>query len=263
MRKISDWICDQSQAAIYESDAESLSSDVSSLRQSSSMKQIVEGAHDAHSSALIEMAFSLNKEKAAIAKSKILEIEEIVPPDRTVDVCFGKVSPSVCRYLVRAIELDCLFGLDGKDIIEVGAGWGGLCAIIHKLFSVRSYSIFDLPSVCSAQKIVLSKMDIFPSFPESAEERQADLFISDFAFSELTLQGQLEYKPVMSSCKSGAIMAPSFLGSGRTHTPAQMQQRLTELSAANVVWGCDHSHYINLARLFGDIRILDSYLWSR
>jgi hypothetical protein len=50
----------------------------------------------------------------------------------------GEISPSTLRYIKVLSDIKNLFGdLNGKKIIEIGAGYGGQCFITSKYFKLK------------------------------------------------------------------------------------------------------------------------------
>jgi putative sugar O-methyltransferase len=89
-----------------------------------------------------------------------------------------------------------------KRILEVGVGFGALCKIFSSLYDFEEYILIDLPEVIGLCKKYLNK---FPSISNkltfiSTEELKSidkisdiDLFISDSAIAECSLETQLMY----------------------------------------------------------------------
>lgn len=102
------------------------------------------------------------------------------------------VSPSTLRYIKTVEDLKKHFGhLSGMAIAEIGAGYGGLCKIIHDVYKPADYFLFDLPEPLSLQKKFLSRFDITPVTDEYPE--QIDLLIAMYSWSELSEELQVDY----------------------------------------------------------------------
>ena len=102
----------------------------------------------------------------------------------------GKISPTTLMYIKILYDLEKLFGkLDGFDIVEVGVGYGGQSRIINEKFNINSYTLFDLKETLLLSEKFLSKFKNFEKNKfQSIEDyplKQHDLFISNFAFTEL------------------------------------------------------------------------------
>ena len=76
---------------------------------------------------------------------QLMKADEIGSPPKFK---FGAeyLSLNLCRYIDSVCLLEKEFGtLDGMNITEVGAGWGGLAHAIQTRWRVGSYHIIDLP----------------------------------------------------------------------------------------------------------------------
>jgi putative sugar O-methyltransferase len=119
----------------------------------------------------------------------------------------GSWSPTTFRYAKVAGDLLTMFGdLEGADIAEIGAGYGGQCLLLSKLLRWRSYTIFDLAPVQKLQRRYLSGFDVpgvaFESVDKLPRGKSYDLVISNYAFSEcargagsIPRQGRERIKP--------------------------------------------------------------------
>jgi hypothetical protein len=109
----------------------------------------------------------------------------------------GSFSSTVLRYVVVADQIQKLFSLPSHpNIVEVGAGWGGQCCVLLKLFPISSYVIYDLPEVNGLIRKVLKTLDIKNVtcvLPGEQPQKKYDLFISNYAFSECDRSVQMEY----------------------------------------------------------------------
>lgn len=111
---------------------------------------------------------------------------------------FGSWSPTTFRYAKVAGDLLTMFeNLEGFDIAEIGAGYGGQCLLLSKLLRWRSYTIFDLPSVQKLQRRYLSEFGVpnvaFESVEKLERGKGYDLVISNYALSECARAVQDRY----------------------------------------------------------------------
>jgi putative sugar O-methyltransferase len=123
----------------------------------------------------------------------------------------GRFSPSTLRYVKIAGDISNYFG-DMKDarVLEIGAGYGGLCTILTSLFSIQSYSLSDLPEPLELCTRYLKSQNIsnisgcaLPKLPTE----EYDLIISDCFFSELDRSVQLEMiEKVFPHSKAGLLI---------------------------------------------------------
>ncbi len=110
----------------------------------------------------------------------------------------GRMSPTTLRYMKVSGDLYSLFGdLTGKKIIEIGAGYGGQCKIISELSDFSSYTIVDLPEVILLAEKYLKALEIkdvnFESHDQYTKSNSYDLVISNYAFSEVSVNEQISY----------------------------------------------------------------------
>lgn len=138
----------------------------------------------------------------------------------------GKISPTTLRYAKVAGDIEFLFGnLDDKNIIEIGAGYGGQCLLISKLYQFKKYDLVDIdePLLLINKYLTRNKVSNFrcinPKELRSGEEY--DLVISNYAFSECIRSVQQFYLDrVIKNCKHGYLTINSMdtAGSGGRYT---------------------------------------------
>ena len=126
----------------------------------------------------------------------------------------GRVSPTTLRYIKVLSDLKQNFGdLTGMDIVEIGCGYGGQSKIITDTFSVKSYTLIDLPETLELAKKFLTRVGVnIESFTfktmDQLEDRKYDLAISNYALTECKKDIQTEYlNKVVLNSKKGYITA--------------------------------------------------------
>lgn len=123
----------------------------------------------------------------------------------------GRTSPTTLRYLKVMIDLMELFGpLDNKVVCEIGVGFGGQAHAIAVNQNIQKYLLFDLPPVLELNKKFLGAIGNLDKFEfidgRNPSERNSDLVISNYAFSELNREIQLMYlERVIPKAKMGYI----------------------------------------------------------
>lgn len=123
----------------------------------------------------------------------------------------GYMCPSTLRYIKVLSDLIEKFGdLNDKDICEIGIGYGGQARIIMAMFKPGSYTFVDLDSVLLLAKKYLSHFDISTTLSfmrmEDLQKSDYDLFISNYAFSELRANIQDVYiEKIVKNAKHGYI----------------------------------------------------------
>ncbi len=120
-------------------------------------------------------------------------------PDKYFFYKIGFSSPTLFRYLKVHQDLTRYFGsLKGFTVSELGGGFGGQCLVSMKQSMISNYIIYDLPPVLNLQRKFLNVAGISQerlSFFDGSSPLpcQGDLFLSNYAYSELTRSLQLQY----------------------------------------------------------------------
>jgi len=124
----------------------------------------------------------------------------------------GKVSPTQLRYSKILQDLEFLFGtLNGLSIAEIGVGNGGQAIQILTHFQVGSYHLIDLPDVEQLAQKNVSHHGLSERISINSESKQLankpDLVISNYAFSELSREIQIQYfEEFIRSCPRGYFL---------------------------------------------------------
>lgn len=170
-------------------------------------------------------------------------------------------SPTTLRYIKVLVDLVELFDLATiKTVTEVGIGYGGQCRILmNALPTIERYNLVDLPEVLALTEKFLAALnqsgDIrYLDGTHLYHDAPCDLFISDYAFSELSKPAQDVYiKKILSTAKAGyvtwdgTIFAELGMYSGYTLQEfvdmlpdAKILPEYTETTSADnrlIVWG--------------------------
>ena len=124
------------------------------------------------------------------------------------------MSPTTARYIKVLSDLTTLFGsLDGMNIVEIGAGYGGLSLVISKEYEFANYYDIDLYEPGKLAERYCQKAHKMSNFhiltPEQLDEldnTEIDLVISNYAFSECNYETQDVYiEKILSKAKRGYI----------------------------------------------------------
>ena len=126
------------------------------------------------------------------------------------------MSSVTCRYIKILGDLTMLFGpLNNLDIVEIGAGYGGQCKIIHDYIKPKSYTIIDLPPALELTKKYLKQFGItdvkFKSPKNNLFDRYS-LCISNYAFSEFDRKYQDFYVDKVINNSERGYMICNFFG---------------------------------------------------
>ena len=139
------------------------------------------------------------------------KINDKVGSPKVYNYDFGKFSPTTLRYIKVLSDLSQL-KLDGIDIIEIGAGYGGQYVTLRQYAKPKSYTIIDLPEVISLQKKYiqannLNDIEIKFYSIENLPEISGDLLISNYALSEcITAVQDIYIEKIINNCKRGYII---------------------------------------------------------
>ena len=102
-----------------------------------------------------------------------------------------------------------------KRMIQIGAGYGGLCKILHDLGLWKSYTIVDLPEHLLLARKVLEKEGItdvaFIDLHTIPLQGDYDFVISDLSFSEFSRPLQKIFMDrILLQARSGCIIGHAF-----------------------------------------------------
>ena len=145
----------------------------------------------------------------------------------------GKFSPTTLRYISVAAEIRSLFGNKvSGDFAEIGVGYGGQFSVLNETQRINSYSMFDLVPVLELVRKYLSSFGnnqvklnkvIFEDLRE-LPDKNWDLVISNYAFSELPKSLQLDYvEKVLTRSKRGYLI----MNSGKSNISGFSKGKLT------------------------------------
>lgn len=130
---------------------------------------------------------------------------------------FGSFSPTTLRYIKVAGDLNKRFGdqLSRMHIVEIGGGYGGQCKILSDLCGFASYTIIDLPSASALSKKYLDRLGVknvyFLNNAELQLNKPYDLVISNYAFSELEGNEQVDYLDEIISATPYGYMTMNYM----------------------------------------------------
>lgn len=128
----------------------------------------------------------------------------------------GWFSPSTLRLVAIAGDLQQKMGdLSSLHIVQIGAGCGELCKILHELSSFKSYTLVDLPEQLTLAKKCLEKWGVdnvcFLTPEELPDKASYDCVISDLSFSEFNRSYQaLFFDKILSGSHSGYLLGRVF-----------------------------------------------------
>ena len=124
----------------------------------------------------------------------------------------GSVSPTQIRYAKILQDLERMFDFSKiRHVVEIGIGNGGQAAQICNLHSFETYTLIDLEPVLGLTEILLSSHKFETDFeflnPNQVCPISPDLFLSNYAFSELTKVSQdLYIEKVLKNSQRGFML---------------------------------------------------------
>lgn len=121
-------------------------------------------------------------------------------------------SPTTLRYIKVLIDVLNLFDVGKiKTVTEVGIGYGGQCRILMDALTIQRYNLVDLPEVLALTEKFLDAFNLsgdvrYIDGTHIYHDAPCDLFISDYAFSELAKPAQDVYiDKIISKAKAGYV----------------------------------------------------------
>lgn len=151
---------------------------------------------------------------------------------------YGDFSPTTLRYMKVAGDLLNLFGNLGQmNIVEIGGGYGGQCYILSAAAGFKTYTIVDLPEVALLQKKYLATLGVknveCTDYNKFMPSKSYDLVISNYAFTEVTKDGQLQYiEQIINRSKNGYLTC-NFVSSGFGLNSLDLQELIGLISLPN------------------------------
>lgn len=116
---------------------------------------------------------------------------------------FGEINPSTLMYFYNTLVVKNIVGsFVPKRVVEIGAGYGGLCRLLYSMHGFEEYNIIDLPDVVELAHNYLK------NFPELNEKinyiscndlkrildiKKPDLVIANSSLAELNYDTQSFY----------------------------------------------------------------------
>lgn len=106
-----------------------------------------------------------------------------------------KFSTVTLRYLWNTWEIMSNLDVEGKKVVEVGVGYGGLARLVCHFCKPKEYVLIDIPEALELAKLYLGKFELDTKFtfltPEEATH--GDIFIANYSVAELDAAEQQYY----------------------------------------------------------------------
>lgn len=99
---------------------------------------------------------------------------------------------------------------DMESIVEIGAGYGDMCSVVHALGFKGKYTIVDIPETQPIQAHYLGKQGITPQWSfEDDVATHSDLVIATWSLSETPVEYRNVLMPKIDKSKNWLILAQS------------------------------------------------------
>lgn len=154
----------------------------------------------------------IRKNQRIVSNMKSIAETEIGEPFRYPYSELGFISPTQIRYAKILQDLERMFDFSKiRKVVEIGIGNGGQATQVCNLHSLDSYTLIDLEPVLGLSRILLSKHGFKTHFeyltPDQVFSMSSDLFLSNYAFSELNKVSQdLYIEHVLKNSKHGFML---------------------------------------------------------
>ena len=143
---------------------------------------------------------------------KFLINDEIGNPKKYYyDELKTKISPTTLRYIKVASDIKKIFKDEITNIAEIGCGYGGQYLILDQVMKINHYTLMDLYNVNKLIEKYLEHHLLNSSYETKTinqlkSNKQFDLVISNYAFSELPAHTQISYiKKILLKSKNGYL----------------------------------------------------------
>ena len=142
-----------------------------------------------------------------------------------------KISPTTLRYIKVASDIKKIFKDEITNIVEIGCGYGGQYLILDQVMKINHYVLMDLHNVNKLIEKYLEHHLLNSSYETKTinqlqSNKQFDLVISNYAFSEVPPQTQLSYiKKILSKSKNGYLT----MNSGKENSTIKKHLSLEEI----------------------------------
>ncbi len=171
-----------------------------SMEEGEQWLQIIEGQYS-----FLKEKFDLFRQSDQVGSPRVFAFGEA-----------GMFSPSTLRLAAIAGELQSKLGSwEGQNVVQIGAGYGGLCKILHSISEFGSYTLVDLPDQLALAKRYLDGFGLknvaFLTPDQLSKDASYDLVVSDMSFSEFNRSFQeLFFDRILSRSRCGFLVGRIF-----------------------------------------------------
>jgi hypothetical protein len=169
--------------------------------------------HTTYEQGLVYLEIVSNQAPEFLRHTEEIKLNDLVGGATTFDFpAIGSISPSTLRYLKVTSDIENLFGNEIKGgVAEIGVGYGGQLLVADRFLSFKEWQLFDLPPVLELASKYLECHVLKNSYSTStlnqlSNDRQWELVLSNYAFSELPSKLQIQYlRKLMSKAARGYL----------------------------------------------------------
>lgn len=151
-----------------------------------------------------------NEEISQALQENWIGAPEHIRPELRVTSDFDTSMQRIQDVAHLCITNFAFFLKDMRSIVEVGAGYGDMCSVIHALGFKGEYTIVDIPETRPIQEFYLGKQGITPKWSfEDDNVSHADLVIATWSLSETPVEYRNVLMPKIDQSKNWLILAQS------------------------------------------------------
>jgi putative sugar O-methyltransferase len=149
---------------------------------------------------MVEEQFEFDRDEYNDLLERFKENDSFGAP-KTYDYNGHQFSPPTLRYIKDSFFIKSHLGDDPINrILEVGAGYGGLCKTLDVILDFKEYYFVDLAPAVKVQQKYLHQFECLNDkklvfIPTTVDEKveDIDLFISNYSLSECNFDIQMKY----------------------------------------------------------------------
>lgn len=151
-----------------------------------------------------------NEEISQALQENWIGAPEHIRPELRVTSDFDTSMQRIQDVAHLCITNFAFFLKDMRSIVEVGAGYGDMCSVVHALGFKGEYTIVDIPETRPIQEFYLGKQGITPKWSfEDDNVSHADLVIATWSLSETPVEYRNVLMPKIDQSKNWLILAQS------------------------------------------------------
>jgi putative sugar O-methyltransferase len=147
------------------------------------------------------------------------------------DHALSPVNSCTMRYVWNAWETVTNLRIEGRRVVEIGGGYGGLARLICQFGKPSEYTIVDLPEALALSEMYLRRYELSTklAFLRPDEAMSGDVFIANYSLAEFGRNVQMHYlDAVVSKSDSGYFTHNVPLPQGNQMSRTEFERYLDE-----------------------------------